>query len=143
MKRWLVAAALLGACGTHVSDKDQRRLRTAVGVAATELATGAAPARLQMIATELQATDPATQKLGQLDCLMLQTRAEALGREVAAIMPLLARDSSAMERTSADLTGAVQCLPGQPFLVGRVGKALREGSAAVQKALAESEHKGG
>jgi hypothetical protein len=139
--KWILGwAILLGGCGTHLATRDAVRLRAMLGLAASEVATAADPPRLKAIADDLSSADPATQKLGEAECVLLETRAQELGREVAAVAPLLLTGSD-MERTSADLQGAVTCLAGAPFQAGRIGRTLRESTEKVQKALAASERK--
>lgn len=142
MKRWLFVGMLLGGCGTHLSAKDARRLRTSLGVEATTVLTAADTRRLEAIAADLRAPDAPTQKLGQVECLLLQTRAETLGRDVATLMPLLVRDAAPFERVSAALTGAVSCGTGMPFQPDHVAKALRDSALEIQQALEQSERRG-
>ncbi|HUB08497.1 MAG TPA: hypothetical protein VMB50_15940 [Myxococcales bacterium] len=137
MKWTLGWAILLGGCGTHLATRDAVRLRAMLGLAASEVATAADPPRLKTIADDLASSDPATQKLGEAECILLETRAQELGREVAALGPILLPGAD-LERTSADLQGAVSCLAGAPLEAGRVGRTLRMGTEKVQKALAAS-----
>ncbi len=140
MKRWLIGAILVGGCGTHLSARDARRLQTALGVSASELAVAAEAPRLQAIASDLKANDPATQRLGQAECILLQTRAQTLGRETAAALRLLpGQDPDQIDRVSADLQGAVLCLPGEPFIPGPIGKALRNDVSQVQQAVQKAQ----
>jgi hypothetical protein len=109
-------------------------LKASVGVAAAELSSSAALGRVQAISADLKATDPTTQRLGEAECTLLQTRAKALGREAAAELPLVVRDSDRIEHVSGELQGAVHCQASAPFDPPKLAKLL-QGDAATLEGL--------
>ncbi|MHB8420074.1 MAG: hypothetical protein ACYDCL_18520 [Myxococcales bacterium] len=144
MTRWLFAAALLVGCGTHLSSREARKLRASVGVAAGELAAAADLSRVQVIGTDLHSGDPTTRRLGETECLLLQTKAETLGRETAAVMPLLAgADVRRLEQASGDLQGDLPCLSRGTFKPEEISKRLSDDAARVSQAIQQAGRKPG
>jgi hypothetical protein len=136
MKRWCCLLLFAAACGHRVTDQEAELLKASVGVAANELASSIKPERLKAIAADLAAADPAIQRLGQEECILLQTRAVTLGREVAAQLPLVLEQTARTDKVSGELQGALHCGTGAPFdpteLQTLLGEDVREIEAMIQ-----------
>ncbi|MHB1846390.1 MAG: hypothetical protein ACYCWW_16325 [Deltaproteobacteria bacterium] len=106
-----LTVALGPACdsGACLSKQRRERLRALVGVSTSELGIAAIPPRLQSIAKDMAATDPATKSLGLAECLWLQERARTLAREATTLLPLLAAPEDRLSAVSADLSAAIGC----------------------------------
>lgn len=115
MKRCCFALILAAACGHRITDREADLIKATVGVAASELSPSIKLDRLKAIAADLAAADPATQRLGQEECILLQTRATALGREVAAELPLVLEQTGRTDKLSGELQGAIRCVAGARF----------------------------
>ncbi len=133
MKTTSLLLALAG-CGVHVSSRDVTLLRANLGVSAGELMASAEKPRLDTIAADLASKDEATHRLGEAECVLLQTRARVLGRETASALPfLVGAGARHLEQVSAELQGAVQCMPGFPFYPDKLAKILGKNAAEVQQ----------
>jgi hypothetical protein len=136
MKRLTCLVMLLTvACGRRMTPGEIGLLKASVGAAAGELAAAAAIDRVQAISTDLEATDPTTHRLGEMECTLLQTRAKALGRDAAAELPLVVRETDRVERLSGELQGAVHCLPSAPFDPPKLAKLLQGDATAIEALL--------
>jgi hypothetical protein len=109
-------------------------VKASVGVATGELLSSAKPDRLQAISADLKATDPTTQRLGEAECTLVQTRAKTLGREVSAELPLVVHATDAIDRLSGELQGAVYCKAAQ-FDPAKLGKLLATDANAIEALL--------
>jgi hypothetical protein len=107
-------------------------VKASVGVAAGELASSAKLDRLQIIAADLKAADPTTQKLGDAECALLQARAKALGREAASELSLVVHDTDRIDRLSGELQGAVYCQPSSQFDPAKLAKLLGGDALAIE-----------
>jgi hypothetical protein len=110
-------------------------VKASVGVAASELASAATLDRVQAISADLKATDVTTQRLGEAECALLQLRAKALGREAAAALPLVVRDTDRVELLSGELQGAVHCQPSAPFEPQKLTMLLQGDAATIASLL--------
>ncbi len=129
---------LTGACGHRVSSREKELIKASVGAAAGELAEMASLEHLQAIATDRKATDPVAQKLGAMECILLQARARTLGREVAAELPLVLKSTDRIDHLSAELQGAVYCTSPAPFDPGVLAKVLRGDASAIEGLLQQA-----
>ena len=134
----MLAAALATGCGHRVSRNEATLLGAIVGVSATELQLTIGPAQLDAIAHDLGTQDPVSQKLGLAECVLLQTRAAALGREAAAILPLLGPRPKQLGPVAAELQGAVRCGGAAPFDAAKLGKLLRSNLVQLQAMLPQA-----
>ncbi len=130
-----ILVLLLAACGHRLTSSETALVKASVGVAAGELSSSATLDRVQAISAALKATAPTAQRLGEAECTLLQTRAKALGREVAAELPLVIHATDQIEQLSGELQGAVHCQPAAPFDPPKLAKLLQGDAATIEGLL--------
>ncbi len=137
-RRWalvLASLAALAACGRRVSHDEAVLLSATVGASATELASSLRPGQLQAIAHDLSAPDAAARQLGYAECRLLQAQAAGLGREAAAIVPLVAEQPERIGRSAVELETVVNCDHLERFVPERIERRLREALLRIETLL--------
>jgi hypothetical protein len=134
----LLATASLAACGHRLTPRQASLVKASIGVTAGELSSSAALERLQTISADLKSTEPTAQRLGVAECTLLQERAQTLGREASAELPLVIHDTDLIDRLSAELQGAVHCQIPAAFDPAKMAKLLG-GDASKIESLLQSE----